>query len=123
MFNPLSRSAFVNAALLINLGSLVNADNDDLWQLLTPRRVATDLKLGWDCSRHTGNYMDRSNNMAATDFMAPLFVLFLFTTSKNKWNACTGNGYERVQGIPEFKFSTLLSQEEGIPLGYEMLIR
>ena len=61
--------------------------------------------------------------MAATNFMAPLFVLFLFTISIKKWNDCTGNGYVRVQGIPEFKFSTLLSQEEGIPLGYEMLSR
>ena len=65
--------------------------------------------------------MDRSNNMAATNFMAPLFVLFLFTISIKKWNECTGNVYERVQGIPEFKFSTLLSQEEGIPLGYQKL--
>ena len=94
MSKPLSRSVFVNAALLINLGSLFNADNDVLWQPLTPRGVATELKLGGGCSRHAGNYMDMSNNMAATNFMAPLFVLFLFTISIKKWNECTGNGYE-----------------------------
>ena len=61
--------------------------------------------------------------MAAKKFMALLFVLFLFTISIKKWNEFTGNGYERVEGIPEIKFSTVLLQKEGISLGYEMLSR